>query len=118
MANFLINLIEALVEQELDEINSIGAGGVSATGGSPLGQDMKPVHKKMWSEELAENVLDKMGLEKATSNVRKGALSGEVYMDRHDHDKAHTKKVMSTVSKNLNKEPYSKDPPRMGLKAD
>lgn len=65
--------------------------------------------------EILENVLDKMGLQKATGNIRKGALSGEVYMDRHDSDKKRTKDVVSKVAKNLNKEPYSHDPPMMGI---
>lgn len=120
----LQNLIEEIVEQELDEVNSVAAGNVAATGvGGPLGGNMSPAHKKMWSgdkpkrgNKLGENVLDKMGLQKATSNVRRGALSGEVYMDRHDNDKENTKKVMAKVAKNLNKKPYSSDPPMMGLR--
>lgn len=67
-------------------------------------------------DSLTENVLDKMGLSKATSNIRRGALSGEVYMDRHDSDKATTKKIVKKVARNLNKKPYSHDPPVMGLK--
>jgi hypothetical protein len=45
----LKNLIEELVQQELDEFNAIGAGGVSATGGQPLGINMTPQHRVMWS---------------------------------------------------------------------
>lgn len=68
------------------------------------------------TDQILENVLDKMGLKKATSQVRRDVIGGSpVYMDRHDGDKEGTKKVMKVVSKNLNKEPYSKDPPRMGL---
>lgn len=122
----LKKLIEQIVEQEIQEVNAIVAGGVSATGGSPLGQDMDPAHKTMWSgdikeaiEEMLENVLDDMGLKKATGSVRKDMVGGgEVYMDRHDSDKKGTKAVMAKVSKNLNKTPYSKDPPRMGLPND
>lgn len=117
-------LIEELVEQELDEVNAIGAGGVSATGGGPLGQNMSPAHQKMWSgdkplkkRKVQEgNLADKMGLKKATDQVRRGVVGGSpVYMDRHDGDEAGTKKVMGKVAKNLNRKPYSKKPPMMGL---
>lgn len=69
-------------------------------------------------EQVTKNVLDKMGLSKATKNIRRGALSGEVYMDRHDSNKKRTKQVVSKVAKNLNKKPYSHDPPKMGLQED
>lgn len=68
------------------------------------------------SMTVLENLADKMGLKKATSQVRRDVTGGSpVYMDKHDGDKEGTKKVMQAVSKNLNKKPYSKDPPRMGL---
>lgn len=202
-------LIEELVQQELDEFNAVGTGAVGATGGSPLGMNMRPQHKTMWSgdkkkkvqeansissggaflspntngtladenfnnfgetsnhrtdlhdymwagdktdpqppkvryvaetrtrqlvgipipqseqeedyfeemvQEIVENVLDKMGLHKATDSVRRGMIGGgEVYMDRHDHDKEHTKQVMAKVAKNLHRKPYSHNPPRMGI---
>ena len=118
------------------DFSSIGGGGVSATGGQPLGIDMSSQHKTMWSGsvpvkrtkkrklgedhqvlmDLIENVLDDMGLEKATNSVRRGMIGGgAVYMDRHDPNKKRTKDVMAKVAKNLNKKPYSHDPPRMGL---
>lgn len=77
-------------------------------------QNQQMVQESVISEIL-ENVLDKMGLPKATDNIRKGALSGEVYMDRHDTDKKRTKAVVDKVAKNLNKKPYSHNPPMMGL---
>jgi hypothetical protein len=212
MANDIKNLIETLVEQELDEFNAVGTGAVAATGGSPLGMNMGPAHKTMWSGDkkkvqeanaisagagtlqpyagnnladenfnnwgetsghrsdvqdfmwagdkpgasmpkiryiaealtetitthltgipvpqseqeedylretitkIVENVLDKMGLSKATASVRRGMIGGgEVYMDRHDSDKEGTKAVMAKVSKNLHRKPYSHNPPRMGI---
>jgi hypothetical protein len=67
-------------------------------------------------EALVENVLDDMGHKKATKSVRRGMIGGgAVYMDRNDPNKKRTKSVMKKVSKNLNKKPYSHDPPRMGL---
>jgi len=208
-------LIEELVQQELDEFNAVGTGAVSATGGAPLGMDMGPAHKTMWSgdkkkvseangvsagaallapygggtladenfnnfgetsgpvthdgkhrdqirdffwqgdkpgaqppkiryvaetitthlvgiptpeseqtqaylgeivEEILENVLDKMGLHKATNSIRRNMVGGgEVYMDRHDSDQKGPKAVMAKVSKNLNRKPYSHNPPRMGI---
>lgn len=68
------------------------------------------------TDQILENVLDKMGLKKATSQVRRDVIGGSpVYMDRHDGDKEGTKKVMAQVSQNLNKKPYSKNPPMMGI---
>ncbi len=68
------------------------------------------------TDQIMENVLDKMGLKKATSQVRRDVIGGSpVYMDRHDGDKEGTKKVMAQVSQNLNKKPYSKNPPMMGI---
>lgn len=122
-----------------NEFNAVGGGGVSATGGQPLGIDMGPQHRTMWSGgtpvrrrkkrklpedhqvlmDLIENVLDDMGLEKATTSVRRGMIGGgAVYMDRHDPNKKRTKDVMAKVSKNLHRKPYSHDPPRMGLGED
>lgn len=120
----LLQLIEEVVAQELEEVNAVGAGGVSATGGGPLGQNMSPAHKKMWSgnkplknRKVQEaNLADKMGLKKATNQVRRDVVGGSpVYMDRHDGDTETTKKVMAKVAKNLNRKPYSKKPPMMGL---
>lgn len=124
-------LIEELVHQELEETNAVGGGGVSGTGGSPLGVNMKRQHKVLWAgdkdekkqekvssvlKELVENVLDDMGLKKATKSVRVNMVGGSpIYMDRHDDSKKKTKDVMRKVSKNLHRKPYSHDPPRMGL---
>lgn len=77
---------------------------------------MTPESVERLTSEIFENVLDKMGLKKATTQVRRDVVGGSpVYMDKHDGDKEGTKKVMAKVAKNLNKKPYSKDPPRMGL---
>lgn len=67
---------------------------------------------------LIENVLDQMGLKKAIpGSVRRNMIGGgEVYMDRHDHSQDRTKAIMKKVAKNLNKKPYSSDPPIAGLK--
>lgn len=120
----LRQLIEEIVTQELEEVNAIGAGGVSATGGGPLGQNMSPAHNKMWSgdkplkkRKVQEgNLADKMGLQRATDQVRRDVVGGSpVYMDRHDGNKEATKKVIQKVAKNLNRKPYSKKPPMMGL---
>lgn len=64
---------------------------------------------------LSENVLDKMGNKIATKNVRRGSVAGVVYMDKHDQNQKNTKQIMKKVSKNLNRVPYSHNPPRMGL---
>lgn len=112
------------------ETNAVGGGNVAGTGGNPLGRNMKPQHKVLWSGDeeddhntlkefitsIVENVLDDMGHTKATSSIRKGMVGGgEVYLDRDDTNKGRSKSVVDKVAKNLNKKPYSHDPPRMGL---
>lgn len=112
------------------ETNAVGGGNVAGTGGNPLGRNMKPQHKVLWSGDeegdhntlkefitsIVENVLDDMGHTKATSSIRKGMVGGgEVYLDRDDANKSRSKSVVNKVAKNLNKKPYSHDPPRMGL---
>jgi hypothetical protein len=112
------------------ETNAVGGGNVAGTGGNPLGRNMKPQHKVLWSGDeeddhntlkefitsIVENVLDDMGHTKATSSIRKGMVGGgEVYLDRDDANKGRSKSVVDKVAKNLNKKPYSHDPPRMGL---
>lgn len=96
--------------------NKIIGVAIIGKGGSYDWKYIDPEHtKEDMLNNLSENVLDKMGNKLATKNVRKGSVAGAVYMDKHDSNKKRTKEVMKKVSKNLNKVPYSHDPPRMGL---
>lgn len=68
-------IIEQLVEQEIQEVNAIAAGGVSATGGSPLGADMEPAHDKMWSggvKEAVEEIIESVFQEFKKPKLRLG----------------------------------------------
>lgn len=64
----LEKLIEELVEEALDEVNAISAGGgslqpagqVSGTGGNPLGRDMSDQYDIMWSGDEPENKKKKL----------------------------------------------------------
>lgn len=60
-----------------------------------------------------KNIADKLGHTLLTKHLRKGALPGLnlVYVDKNEPNKSRQKKIMDKVSKNLNKEPYSHDPP-------
>lgn len=90
MANQLKKLIEEIVEEALEEVNALSAGGgppqpsgqVSGTGGNPLGRDMSGQHEIMWSgdepeekKSLKEEILEEEELEEINA-IGTGAVVG------------------------------------------
>lgn len=90
MANQLEKLIEEIVEEALEEVNALSAGGsslqpsgqVSGTGGNPLGRDMSDQHEIMWSgdepeekKSLKEEILEEEELEEINA-IGTGAVVG------------------------------------------
>jgi hypothetical protein len=67
-------------------------------------------------KSISENVLDKMGHKVATKKIRRGSVSGPVYIDKNDPTPEKSKKIIKKVAKNLNRKPYSHHPPMMGIK--
>jgi len=67
-------------------------------------------------KRISENVLDKMGHKVATKKIRRGSVSGPVYIDKNDPTPEKSKKIIKKVAKNLNRKPYSHHPPMMGIK--
>lgn len=65
---------------------------------------------------ISENVLDKMGHKVATKKIRRGSVSGPMYIDKNDPTPEKSKKIIKKVAKNLNRKPYSHHPPMMGIK--
>jgi len=61
---------------------------------------------------ISENVLDKMGKKKVAKSLRKGSVTGPVYTE---FPSGKEKAIVTKVSKNLHREPYSHNPPMMGL---
>lgn len=115
--NTIIEAITHFIDKEvetLEEVNAIGAGNIS--GGPIVKTSSRENHDILTSGDLEENVLDRMGYQKATNNIRRNSISSEVYLDKDDPKSKRTKKVISRVAKNLNKIPYSSDPPTMGMK--
>ena len=89
----LEKLIEEIVNEALEEVNAISAGGgslqpsgqVSGTGGNPLGRDMSDQYEIMWSgdepeegkkkKNLKEEILDEEDLDEFNA-VGTGAVVG------------------------------------------
>lgn len=61
---------------------------------------------------ITENVLDKMKKHKISNSIRRNAISGSVYTE---FPSDREKEVVKQVAANLNKVPYSHNPPMMGL---
>jgi uncharacterized protein YjgD (DUF1641 family) len=61
---------------------------------------------------ITENVLDRMRKQKISNNIRRNSIAGQVYSE---FPSEREKEVIKQVSANLNKIPYSHNPPMMGL---
>lgn len=82
---------------------------------TPDTENITETNIKNYVNSVLENVLDKMGKKKVSKNIRRGSVSGPVYTE---FPSSREKEVVKKVSKNLNKIPYSHDPPIMGISED
>lgn len=126
--NSLLYFISEIIQTELDEVNTIGAGGIVGAGMGNGGTDASK--KLLWSgdeplkefaNKVVENVLDKLGQKHVGGASRKQPY-GDTYVGFSSGSKENPSGrnrqagILKKVNKNLNKKPYSlHDPPSMGI---
>lgn len=65
---------------------------------------------------IIEDLMSKIGAQKVSSSIR--GTWFPVYAQRDDRGVARHRAVMKKIRKNLQKKPYSSDPPVMGISQD
>ncbi len=75
--------------------------------------DISNIIKRLYNEVIEEfRALDKQHYFYAGTTR---SPYGQTYLTSDDKDSSYEKKLVKAVNKNLNKKPYSKDPPTMGI---